>query len=892
MHDLLSEKKIELWKGLSAFILVLLGTLTVYYAPVFFGGECFYKADNCFYFEPFFNLIGHALREFRLPLWNPYLDCGMPQLAVPSPGIFYLPNIIFAFMPYGPAFGCLLAFHQVVAGVGAFLFVSSLGWSRGASFTAGLTCAFTGYMFSLTSNHTLPASAAWLPFVLWSMRGISTGYVARQICPMVIIGSITTFLMITAGRPEVSVAGMSIVCLFVLVQTILIMRREKEEEEISSNFIWQVASIFFGIMLATPMILPVLEWMALSPRAQGMDVKYVFMWSANYYDLLSMIFAQPFGDLTVIATPFLPLAESRSGHIPFLPSPLIGPVVATLAIWGLGDSKWRERYWVLAAFIATMTFVIGENTVVLPKIFSHIPMATLFRYPIKLVIIPIFCLALAAARGIQVVTRGSVKGSTWNVSFGLWTIAFLFGVALYGAGTLENPIRFPKIGYSAPAQLLLGRAILLGTLIGFSTLGIGALTQRRRITPRMGSIVLNVFVLASLIIPAFCFRTPTIDKDFFDHRPIVLTKLDKLGYSAKSGARVFPLYIEPLHRLDNYAWRKDAPVNINYYQFCRDLLLPNTNLDWQVPTAFGYEAAETQSYKDFVFDQMNDCMMSIVGNNDEDEDDPNRNKVIYDFCRSAGVAFVTDQPIADEGAIAQLNSKFFKLVETDKVANVRIYSVNNQLPRCYICRGWHWVDSQSGSLRMMRNPEKSHYDPVNHALIERLNDSQVYTVPLPEGYSYATGANLNAVNESSISNKAIYTRDGIMIPAQPTGKNVPVLEADKQQAPHILKDEPEHISVSVSLDKSAFLILSDHYYPGWKAQIDGIEAPIFRANGLFRAVYVLKGAHLVQFDYEPESLHLGYECALLAIAFLMLVLLRWLGPYIWLGFKRSAGQDV
>jgi hypothetical protein len=892
MHDLLSEKKIGLWKGLSAFVLVLLGTLTIYYAPVLFGGECFYKADNCFYFEPFFKLIGDALRGYRLALWNPYLDCGMPQLAVPSPGIFYPPNIIFAFLPYGSAFACLLAFHQIVAGVGAYLFVNSLGWSRGAAFTAGMTCAFTGYMFSLTSNHTLPASAAWLPAVLWSMRGISTAYVARQICPMVIMGSITTFLMITAGRPEISVAGMSIVALFVLVQTILIMRHKKEEEEISSNFIWQVAALFFGMMLATPMLLPVLEWMATSPRAHGMDVKYVFLWSANYYDLLSMVFAQPFGDLTVIATPYLPLSESRTGHIPFLPSPLVGPVVATLAVWGFGDKKWRGRYWALAVLLATMTFVIGENTVVLPKIFSHLSYATLFRYPIKLIIIPIFCLALAAGRGIYAITRGSVKEKTWYVTLALWTFACLFGVALYAAGSFDKPLHLPRIGSSAPAQLLLGKAILLGSVIGFSTLGIGALTQRHRITPQLGSIVLNVFVLASLCIPAFCFRTPTIGKDFFDHKPLVLTKLEKLKYSAKSGARVFPLYIEPVHRLKGYNWRADAPVNVNYYQFCRDLLLPNTNIDWQVPSAFGYEAAETQSYKDFVFEQMNDCMTTMANDPDNDADDPDRNRVLYDFCRGASVAYVTDQPVADEGPITQLNSKFFKLVDTDKPANVRLYSVVNPLTRSYISNDWHWVDSESESLRMMRDPDKSHYDPINHALIERLKDSQSYTVPLPDGYSRTAVPNLNVVTESSINNKAIYTRDGIMIPAVPSGKNIPSEQKEKQQPPRFLKDEPEHISLSVSLEKSSFLILSDHYYPGWKAQIDGLDAPIFRANGLFRAVYILKGAHLVQFDFEPESLHLGYECALLAVVFLILVLLRWLGPYIWLGLKRSAGQDV
>ena len=38
-------------------------------------------------------------RQGRLPLWNPYLYCGMSQLAVPSPGMFYPPTACF-FLPF------------------------------------------------------------------------------------------------------------------------------------------------------------------------------------------------------------------------------------------------------------------------------------------------------------------------------------------------------------------------------------------------------------------------------------------------------------------------------------------------------------------------------------------------------------------------------------------------------------------------------------------------------------------------------------------------------------------------------------------------------------------------------------------------------------------------
>lgn len=53
------------------------------------------------------------------------------------------------------------------------------------------------------------------------------------------------------------------------------------------------------------------------------------------------------------------------------------------------------------------------------------------------------------------------------------------------------------------------------------------------------------------------------------------------------------------------------------------------------------------------------------------------------------------------------------------------------------------------------------------------------------------------------------------------------------------------------------LVLSDTYYPGWKATIDGVEEKVLRVNNIFRAVEVPKGKHIVVFDYKPKSFTWG-----------------------------------
>jgi uncharacterized membrane protein YfhO len=52
-------------------------------------------------------------------------------------------------------------------------------------------------------------------------------------------------------------------------------------------------------------------------------------------------------------------------------------------------------------------------------------------------------------------------------------------------------------------------------------------------------------------------------------------------------------------------------------------------------------------------------------------------------------------------------------------------------------------------------------------------------------------------------------------------------------------------------------VLSDVYYPGWVATVDGVETPIHRTNYAFRSVSVPAGDHIVTFTYRPASFRYG-----------------------------------
>ena len=69
--------------------------------------------------------------------------------------------------------------------------------------------------------------------------------------------------------------------------------------------------------------------------------------------------------------------------------------------------------------------------------------------------------------------------------------------------------------------------------------------------------------------------------------------------------------------------------------------------------------------------------------------------------------------------------------------------------------------------------------------------------------------------------------------------------------------EPERVVLRVGAESEAFVVLSDQYYPGWTARLDGESVPIHRANGVFRTVRVPAGQHRLEFVYAPLSFRLG-----------------------------------
>jgi hypothetical protein len=73
----------------------------------------------------------------------------------------------------------------------------------------------------------------------------------------------------------------------------------------------------------------------------------------------------------------------------------------------------------------------------------------------------------------------------------------------------------------------------------------------------------------------------------------------------------------------------------------------------------------------------------------------------------------------------------------------------------------------------------------------------------------------------------------------------------------IVEYSPDRVRIDVRTESAAYLLLTDAWFPGWRADIDGVDTTVWRADYAFRAVWVPPGQHAVAFRYEPRSVNLG-----------------------------------
>lgn len=75
-------------------------------------------------------------------------------------------------------------------------------------------------------------------------------------------------------------------------------------------------------------------------------------------------------------------------------------------------------------------------------------------------------------------------------------------------------------------------------------------------------------------------------------------------------------------------------------------------------------------------------------------------------------------------------------------------------------------------------------------------------------------------------------------------------------------DEAESFRAGVEMSCQGMLVVSDNWFPGWRAAVDGNAARIWKVNHAIRGIIVPSGRHTVTMSYRPTSVYVGFACML------------------------------
>ena len=160
---------------------------------------------------------------------------------------------------------------------------------------------------------------------------------------------------------------------------------------------------------------------------------------------------------------------------------------------------------------------------------------------------------------------------------------------------------------------------------------------------------------------------------------------------------------------------------------------------------------------------------------------------------------------------------------------VKVYEDPDFLPRAYVVDADTVISQASSRLRFMRGDE---FEPARRVVLSR------------RPWKEAENASGNASASSTASGRAFESR--------------------------ITHYEPEEVRIVLGPHDGGLLVLSDTYYPGWRAWVDDLEVPIAEANHVFRAVPLKSDAREVVFRFMPISFRVGVWISM-ASALLVLV---------------------
>ncbi len=798
--------------------------------------------------------VARAYLGGEMPLWNPYQAAGTPLAADYSTRAFFPYQVLEDIAP--PALADLFLLGRVVvAGILTYLFAASLGLGFPAAVAAGAFYMFSGPFTWFLNLEQFSNVAFVLPGLFLASELLARRRRAREAA----FFGVAIALVILGGQPEVAVYALLLAAAFYVLRCAGLWRDGPRPA--LTALALGCFSLVLGLLLSAPLTLPFLEFVdsgyTLHGPGGGAGLEFVANWRKAVGILTPSATALP-------ASPsFLPGVLEKLGDGSFYRVfatkgswDYLGGYTGTLAfflalsgvIGAVSGREPRHRGLIVFFFIAGASIIL-KNFGVRPFLWlGHLPMFDRAWSPRWAGPTWVFSLSMAAALGLDSLARrlgvsavaGHVSHEAKGRSLGE-TAAFVLIAALFALVMAPQAIGMLHAGQSLglEARAFVFPVVVVGTVVP-ALLLVAAIALVRLVTePRRlvwallllvvlelwwavprgyapGTLHLKLLPLAAgiagvVFLAASRRRAAVVCGAVFLLGFIAIDVFAPSGLPHRHDAFAEPPYVGHLRSMHADAGVPDAGL----YRVAGGygVLMPNYAGAAGLADLRHINALLVSGWRDFRYTRLQTPAPTAETFGSSLWLTGMSKQIVMVFDEDRGLYFDTiEQPF-----------------EGDLVSHLRWYSVMGV--RYILMPSWFGRDGRAelpADMPLVYDGEVRIYE--NTGAMPRA--FVIFSSPDAESLAdYADGA----------------LRDGV-VPARVTeyGYNRVTVEAELPEQER----------------GGGLLVLTDSFYKGWEAAVDGRPADIVLVEGILRGVYLSPGAHTVELRYRPASFRTG------AVAFL------------------------
>ena len=530
--------------------------LGLFICATFFGAltgqETFFHRDFGLFSYP----VAHYQRECfwrgEMPLWNPLNYCGIPFLAQWNTMALYPLSLFYLVFPLSWSLGVFNLAHLFLGGLGMYFLAYRWTGNRLGACVAGTAYSCNGLMWHAIMWTSNTAALGWMPWVVLAVELAWQQGGRRKI----ILAALAGAMQMLSGAPEPIILTWLVLGVLWLGQ----MLRGDFSRQICRRFL-SVICLVAGLSAAQ--LLPFMELLAHSQRdASFGDSRWAMpLWGwANF--IVPLFHCSP-----------SILGVFSQNEQQWTASYYMGIGVLALAILAVWQGQQRRVYLTAVLALAGLVLSMGENARVFGWIKHAFPLVGVMRYPIKIVILPVFALPLLAAFALKGCpgTMPSDARTIRRRSLALGIILLLTVGAI-----LSLARRHSFTGDSWPVTLESGL-----TRAAFLVLTLGAFCLLTRAWPARTTGLIGVALLILVALDALTHapkQNPTIPVRAYGPLGIEQSVKARPG---ESRALVNP-------KLQAFLSRAATTNAFNYYTGVRRALFMDCNLLDGIPTAGGF----------------------------------------------------------------------------------------------------------------------------------------------------------------------------------------------------------------------------------------------------------------------------------------------------------------